>query len=108
MTRVLSIQTVLDVVPDVDLVNDLICVLLQRCSEDHDLVVLGHGLDELDATRSHEEKAVVLVFNVVDECFIEVEHERVDWTLRRFERVKEGWVHFRQVCKVVREHHSAG
>lgn len=61
MTRVLSIQTVLDVVPDVDLVNDLICVLLQCCSEDHDLVVLGHGLDELDATRSHEEKAVVLV-----------------------------------------------
>lgn len=63
LASVLSVQTVLDVVAHVDLVNNLVSILLQSGCEDHNLIVLGHSLDELDASRSHQEEAVILVLN---------------------------------------------
>ena len=61
LTCVLSVQPVLDVVANVDLINHLVSVLLQSCCENYNLVVLCHRLDELDATWSHKEKAIILV-----------------------------------------------
>ena len=66
----LSVESVLDVITDVDLVNDLIGILLQRSREDHNLIVLRHRLDKLHTARSHQEEAIVLIFNVVDQCLI--------------------------------------
>ena len=57
----LPVQSVFDVLAHVDLVNDLVSVLLHRRSEDYDLIVLGHRLNELDAARPHKEKAFVAV-----------------------------------------------
>ena len=59
----LTIESVLDVVANINLINDLVSVLLKSSSEDDNLIVLGHGLDKLDASRSHEEEAIVLVLN---------------------------------------------
>lgn len=53
LTRVLPIQSVLYVVPYVDLVDDLVGVLLERCSEDNYLVVLRHGLNKIHCSRTH-------------------------------------------------------
>ena len=57
----LSVEPVLYVVSDVDLINDLVSIFLQRRREDHNLVVAGHCLNELNTARSHEEEAVVLI-----------------------------------------------
>lgn len=54
----LPVQSILDVVADVDLVNHLVSILLQSSGEDYNLVVLGHLLDELDATWSYKEEAL--------------------------------------------------
>ena len=54
----LPIQSVLDVLVHIDLVNHLVCIVLQRRCEDHDLVKLGHQLDEIDAARPHQEVAI--------------------------------------------------
>ena len=61
LTGVLPVESVFDVLAHVDLVNDLVSVLLHRRSEDHDLVVLGHRLNELDAARPHKEIAFISV-----------------------------------------------
>ena len=73
----LSVESVLDVVAYVDLIDDLVSVLLQRGCEDHNLIVLRHRLDKLHAARSHQEEAIVLIFDVVDQCLIEIEHKAV-------------------------------
>ena len=57
----LTVQSVFDVVTDINLIDDLVGVLLQRRSEDDDLVVSCHRFDELHAARSHEEEAIVLI-----------------------------------------------
>lgn len=49
---VLSIETVLDVVACVDLVDYLICVLLHCCCKDDDFVVFSHCFDELNTAWS--------------------------------------------------------
>ena len=66
LAGVLPVQSVLDVVADVDLVDHLVCVLLQGRREDHYLVVLCHRFYELDAARSHEEETIVLVLDIVN------------------------------------------
>ena len=67
---VLSVKSVFNVVADIDLVNDLVCIFLQSRSEDNDLVVFCHSLDELDAAWSHKEETIVLILDVVDQCLI--------------------------------------
>lgn len=74
----LSVETEFDVLIYVDLVNNLICVVLQCGREDNDFVVLRHQLYKLHATGPHEEEAVLAVLDVVDERFIQVEHQSVD------------------------------
>ena len=100
----LSVKAVLDVVAYIDLVDHLVSVFLKGRCEDHDLIVLGHRLNELDAARSHEEKAVVLVLNIVNECLVEIEHQTVRADLCRLQWVQERGRHLGQVRKVVREH----
>jgi hypothetical protein len=62
---VLAIQAVLNVLADVDLVNYLVRVLLQRGSENDDLVVLGHRLYELDAAWSHHKETLRTVLQLL-------------------------------------------
>ena len=91
----LTIEAVLDIVTDIDLVDYLIGVLLQGCCEDDNFIVSGHCLNELNTARSHEEEAIVLVLehsqsvsnrsseadfgiitylDVVDQSLIQIEH----------------------------------
>ena len=49
----LAIESVLDVVANVDLVNHLVSILLKSRSKDDDLVVFGHRLDELHTARPY-------------------------------------------------------
>ena len=92
LTRVLTVEAVLDIVADIDLVDNLVGVLLQGRCEDDDFIVSGHGLDELNTARSHQEEAIVLIldkhkntsirkdwktklntyFNIVDESLVEI------------------------------------
>ena len=57
----LSIESILDIIADINLINHLVSILLQSCCEDNNLVVFGHGLNELNTSRSHKEKAVILI-----------------------------------------------
>ena len=70
----LAIQAVLDVFVYIDLVYDLIGIVLEGSSEDHDLVEFGHKFDEVNATRPHQKVAVTSVFYVVDQSLIQVKH----------------------------------
>ena len=63
MACVLTIEAVLDIVTDINLVDNLVGVLLQGRCEDDDFVVPGHGLDKLNAARSHQEETIVLILN---------------------------------------------
>ena len=63
MACVLTIEAVLDIVTDINLVDNLVGVLLQGSCEDDDFIVSGHGLNELNATRSHQEETIVLILN---------------------------------------------
>ena len=61
MACVLTVEAVLDIVADIDLVDNLVGILLQGRREDDNLIVSGHGLDELNTARSHQEEAIVLI-----------------------------------------------
>ena len=63
----LSVESVLNVVSHVNLVNYLVSVLLQCCCENNYFVVLGHGLNEFNAARTHEEEAVIAMLNIMNE-----------------------------------------
>ena len=63
MASVLTIEAVLDIVTDINLIDDLVSVLLQGCRKDDNFIVPGHGLDELNAARSHQEETIVLILN---------------------------------------------
>ena len=63
MTCVLTVEAVLDIVSNINLVDYLVSILLQGCREDDDFVVSRHSLDELNAARSHQEEAIVLILN---------------------------------------------
>ena len=67
LTRVLTIESVFDVVTDIDLIDNLIGILLQRCSKDDDLIVARHRFNELHAARSDQEEAVVLILRKITE-----------------------------------------
>lgn len=69
---VLSVQPMPDVVAHIDLIDDLIGVFLKGGSEDNNLVVLGHQLDELHAAGADEEEAVLAVFDIVDESLVQI------------------------------------
>ena len=53
---VLAVETILNAPTHVNLVNNLICVLLQRCSKNYDFIVFCHRFDKLHAARSHQEE----------------------------------------------------
>ena len=100
----LSVESVLDVIADIDLVNDLICILLQSSCENHYLIVLRHSFNKLDTARSDQEETIVLVLDIVDKCLIEIQNEAVAISLLRWQRVQKGRRHFGQVGEVVGEH----
>jgi len=58
-------------------VDDPVRVVLQRCGEDHQLVVLGHLFDELRRERPQVELADDAVVFVVHERLVQVEDQRV-------------------------------
>lgn len=73
----LTIQPVLDVFVNIDLIDDLIGIVLEGRSEDHNLVEFGHELDEIHAARAHQEVAITSVFNIVNKGLIKIKYEGV-------------------------------
>ena len=92
----------------VQLVDDPVCVLLHASREDHDFEVLDHLPQELVAEGPNQEVglAAVAVVHVVNQGFVQVEHERVLairreptcglWSLLRDARLSPIAVHWRQ------------
>lgn len=100
----LSVESVLDVIPNIDLVNDLICILLEGSCENHNLIVPRHCFNKLDTARSDQEETIVLVLDIVDQCLIEIQNEAVAVSLLGWQRVQKGRRHFGQVGEVIGEH----
>ena len=99
----LAIESVLDVVANVDLVNHLVSILLKSRREDDDLVVFGHRLDELHTARPYQEETVILVLYVVDQSLVQIEHQGEGSIVSWVECVQKGWMYLWQVSEVVRE-----
>lgn len=100
----LAVESVLDELLWIDLVDNLISVLLESGCEDDDFVVFCHQLYELHAPRSHEKVTFLPIVNVVDEGLVEVKHESVRGKLLLFwEWHQEWWNSLGQVLEVVRE-----
>jgi len=72
LRSMLTIQSVLDILVDIDLVDDLVGIVLESCGENDNLEELGHQLDEVHAARTNQEVAVASIFNIVDEGLIEI------------------------------------
>ena len=53
MRGMLTIKSVLDILVDIDLVDDLVGIVLESCGENDDLEELGHQLDEVHTARAH-------------------------------------------------------
>lgn len=70
----MPIKSKLDIIVDIDLVDNLICIILQSSCEDNDFIVLGHQFYELDASRSHQKEAILAVFDVMNKSFVEVQN----------------------------------
>ena len=111
----LTVKSVLDVVSDIDLVDYLVGVLLQRRGEDNNLIVFGHRFDKRNASRSHEEETLRSVLNkgmkfgfgtylnIMNQSFIKIKHKAV--LLALFNRAQERRVNFGQIGKIIRELH---
>lgn len=49
----LSVQPILDISVNVNLVDDLVCVILKSSSENDNFVILSHLFNEINAAWSH-------------------------------------------------------
>ena len=102
----LAIESVFDVASDIDLIDDLISILLQGSCKDNNLIILGHRFDELDTSRPHKEEAIVAILDVVDQCFVQIQHKSIDLSLTfwyRLEGIQKGRGHLWKVGKIVWE-----
>lgn len=72
MRGMLTIESVLDILVDIDLVDYLVGIVLECCGENDDLEELCHQLDKVHAARAHKEVAVASILNVVDQGLIEI------------------------------------
>lgn len=70
----LSVETVLDIVTYVDLVDHLVRIFLKSGRENYNFIILCHEFNELDAARAHEEETILAVVNIVNKRLIKVEH----------------------------------
>lgn len=68
----LAIESVLDILVDINLVDDLVGIVLESCGENHDLEELSHQLNEVHASWAHQEVAVASILNIVDQGLIEI------------------------------------
>jgi hypothetical protein len=68
----LTIESVLDILVDIDLVDDLVGIILESCGKNDDLKELCHQLDEVHAARAHQEVAIASIFNIVDQGLIQI------------------------------------
>ena len=68
----LTIESVLDILVDIDLVDDLVGIVLESCCENDDLEELSHQLNEVHAARAHQEVAIASIFNIMDQGLIEI------------------------------------
>ena len=68
----LTIQPVLNVFIDVNLIDNLVCIVLKSCCEYHNFVEFRHQLNEIHTAWSHKEVTIASIFNIVDERFIQV------------------------------------
>ena len=101
---VLSIQPIFDVIVHINLVYNLVCILLKSCCEEHDFIVFCHQLNKLNASRSYQEETVLAIFNVVDQCFVQIKNKSVDVVfVCAFKRRKERWRYLGQIGEVVWE-----
>lgn len=101
---VLSVEAILDILAHINLIDDLICIFLQSRCKNHNFVIFGHRFDKLDAARSNQEKAIILVLNIVDQGFVKIENQRVDIFLRMIKRIQEWRRNFGQILEVVGEY----
>lgn len=91
------------------MVYNLVCVLLKSSCEEHNFVVFCHQLNELNASRSHQEETVLAIFNVVDQSFVQIKNKSVDVVfVCAFERRKERWRYLGQIGEVVWENGFLG
>ena len=72
MRGMLTIKSVLDILVDIDLVDDLVGIVLESCGENDNLEELGHQLDKIHAARAHQEVAIASIFNIMDQGLIEI------------------------------------
>ena len=98
----LSIKSILDVLTYVDLVDNLIGILLESCSENDNLVVLSHCLNKLDATRTYKEETFRAIFYIVNKSLIEIKNKCIS-IITRLKRIQERRRDLRQVLEVVWE-----
>lgn len=66
----LTIESILDIFVDVDLINHLVGIVLKSCCEDDNLKELRHQLDEINTARTHQEVTVASILNVMNQGLI--------------------------------------
>lgn len=75
----LSIKSILDIIVHINLINNLIGILLESSSENDDLIMLGHKFNKLNASWSNQEEAVVSIFNIMNQGFVQIKNERISF-----------------------------
>ena len=105
----LTVQPVLDVLVDVDLVYHLVCVVLEGSRENDNLVELSHQLNKVYTPGANKEVAVRTILNVVDKGLIEIKDQGV---LRLFglslKRRQEGRCCLWKISEVIWKFSCAG
>lgn len=69
---VLTIQAILDILVDINLVDDLIRIILKSGCEYDDFVEFGHELDKIDASRSNQEVTITSILNIMNQSLIQI------------------------------------
>ena len=105
----LTVEPVLDVLVDVDLVYHLVCVVSEGSREDNNLVELSHQLNKVNTPGANKEVAIRTILNVMDKGLIEIKDQGV---LRLFglslKRRQEGRCCLWKISEVIWKFSCAG
>jgi len=69
-SAVVTIETIFDVFFGIYLINDPVCIFLHRCCKNHNLIMLGQGLQKLITARPNCKK--IFFFIEMDQSLIQV------------------------------------
>ena len=62
---------------DINLINNLVRILLQRSCKNNNLIILCHQLNKLNTAWPYQKEAILAILHIMNQGLIQIQDQRV-------------------------------